>query len=241
MVLRILISKYYIVFTQGTTHLGILSRITGIIGLLQSHFDVNNFSNFPVILHWSFTAESCPKKKLKIECLKVEIWSLHFIQVVTKTALYLKDATLLGLILCLARGNFCLLFTDRKNTINSIHTHVHCIWWQFGVKKLYYDFTLCCKLPLRGQVFIRPFAFKASLFINPPSTWQFDICLVIVLSCFMFVTIPPSCVTPCDFPHTDLAIYCFYFLPKSLFRMNSLQKKALCEEIFFCFSVLPVT
>lgn len=109
---------------------------------------------------------------------------------------------------------------------------------QCRVKQLHYGFTLCCKLPLQGQVFIRLFAFRTILLINPPgylTIWH----LFSVVFYFMFVTIPPSCVTPRDLHHTDLAIYCFYFLSMSLFRMNSLQKKALLvEKLFFCFFLL---
>lgn len=115
----LIISKHDTVITRGKTHLGILPWIAGIIGLLQSHFDVNNISNFPVILHWSSAAEFCPEKQLKIECLKLEMWRVHFIQVVRKTALP-ERCNIIGIDSVPRRRQF--LSTTETSTWNGIHT-----------------------------------------------------------------------------------------------------------------------
>lgn len=153
------------VITQGTTHLGILPWISGIIGLLQSHFDVNNISNFPVILHWSFTAVFCPKKQKEIECLKLEMWRVHFIQVVWETA-HPERCNIIRIDSVLCYRQFLSPIQKWEHemvyTLTDITFNGHC-----RIKEWHYDFSFCYIMPLQGQVFIRLFAFNIIPFINP--------------------------------------------------------------------------
>lgn len=97
-----------------------------------------------------------------------------------------------------------------------------------------------CKLPLRGRVFIRPFAFKTILFINPPC--YLTICFlfwgVFVVLCFMFLRLV-------SLPATFSALICqfmfvFFLLPlkSPCSRMNSVareEKAPPVENCLFCF------
>lgn len=165
-VLRILIiSECYTVITQGTTHLGILPWITGIIGLPESHFDVNNIRNFTVILHWSSTAKFCPKKQLENEHLKLEMWSISF--TLSEKLRCMKDTTLLKLILFLARGNFCPLHIGKNEHVNWYTYTCTLITFdgQCWLKLLHYYFPLCFKLTLQGKLFIK------TMFIRLVDNW----------------------------------------------------------------------
>lgn len=132
--------------------------------------------------------------------------------------LHLKGATLLGLILCIARGDFCPPpSAGRHGAVHIACSRTSLDGW-CRVKQLHYGFTLrSIHCHWRGQVLVRLFAFETIPLINPECTRKCDIYLgtfTTLIWQFMF----------------------FGFLSKVLVGNEQLAREKICGRKCFCLS-----
>lgn len=129
---------------------------------------------------------------------------------------HLKDATLLGLILYLARQRFLSTTrwgkTSSRNCLHQLACALHLMYHR--VRQLLYKSASCY-----WTTFLHCFAFRMAIFIN--------------LLGFRNLTFAEwmlaSHVTMCDLQGLELKMYCFYLLSKSktLYGMKCLKEKSL--------------